>query len=157
MTHTTSSPVAAPSAAVVAAEALTFHALPIQTDFTGTTDIRENFIAGMTRNSSDARRWQASLRGRALVGEEVHLPQGYAVALTRVSTGGARATPCVASACVARASSREAHDAVEVEEEVAVEACAPCFVLWEHDRAPTAAATIPQSIDLAEVLHSSTD
>lgn len=125
-----------------------FHSLPIQTDFEGTTDVHANFTGVMTRDAKAAL-WHAHLRGRHLVGAEVTLPEDYAVALVDVRDTTARTSPSAAYHI-----EREKEMATEMDVETFVQVAASSFVQWEHDQPPAAAATLPQWIALAAVLHS---
>ncbi|KAL7702911.1 Ribonuclease H2 non-catalytic subunit (Ylr154p-like) [Lotmaria passim] len=131
-----------PSSAGVA-----FHSLPIQTDFDGTTDVRENFTSVMTQDLKH-HLWHATLRGRSLVGKEVHLPDDYAVALVAVSDNAPTSFSTAFTA-------KEKECAIDVPSRIFVKAAAPSFIQWEHDRPPAAAATVPQWIALASIIHAS--
>ncbi|KAG5505636.1 hypothetical protein JIQ42_08402 [Leishmania sp. Namibia] len=134
-------------------EGHTFHSLPIQTDFEGTTDVHENFTSAMTRDPSNGL-WRATLRGRALLGEEVRLPDDYAIAMTTITTNETFLPPSPASASSFPSVRSTAEvDELETPAQVSIQACAPCYVVWEHDKAPTAATTISQWIALARLIH----
>ncbi|KPA75657.1 hypothetical protein ABB37_08224 [Leptomonas pyrrhocoris] len=129
-----------------------FHALPIQTDFEGTTDISENFTAAMTQDPQDHLR-HAALRGRRLLGKEVRLPDDYAVALVAVTDNTPDPSSWPSSSAFATAGEKER--SIVVENNMLVQAAAPSYMQWEHDRPPAAAAAVPQWIALASILHSS--
>ncbi|KAG5484531.1 hypothetical protein LSCM1_07907 [Leishmania martiniquensis] len=139
--------------APAAPDAQMFHSLPIRTDFEGVTDVCENFTAAMTRGPNDGL-WRATFRGRALLGEDVHLPEGYAISLTTIAT---KESLCPASSASSSPfpSARPTAEADELETstQVSVEACAPRYMVWEHDKAPTTAAAISQWITLAQLIH----
>ncbi|KAG5483667.1 hypothetical protein CUR178_08334 [Leishmania enriettii] len=142
-----------PRNARTAPEGHTFHSLPIQTEFEGTTDVHENFTSAMTRDPGTGL-WRATLRGRALLGEEVRLPDDYAIAMTTITTNETLFPPSPASASsfLSLRSTAEV-DELETPAQVSIQACAPCYVAWEHDRAPTAATTISQWLALARLIH----
>ncbi|CAJ1008232.1 putative Ribonuclease H2 non-catalytic subunit (Ylr154p-like) [Leishmania naiffi] len=109
----------------------------------------------MVRNSNDGL-WRATLRGRALLGEEVQLPEGYAIAMTTVTTNKtfSPSSPTSASLSPFITPTAEA-DEIEAPDQVSIQACASRYVVWEHDKAPTAAATISQWVTLAQLIHTS--
>lgn len=92
--------------------------------------------------------WHATLRGRSLVGKEVHLPDDYAVALVAVSDNAPTSFSTAFTA-------KEKECAIDVPSRIFVKAAAPSFIQWEHDRPPAAAATVPQWIALASIIHAS--
>ncbi|KPI87553.1 hypothetical protein ABL78_3350 [Leptomonas seymouri] len=141
MTQTSSSPTG-----------VVFHALPVQTDFAGTTDVHENFTSVMAEDST-THLWHATLRGRRLLGTAVQLPDDYAVALVATAECPAGPSPCFYLSVLSEA--REKESTIEVPSVMLVEAAAPSYVQWEHDRPPAAAATVPQWIALASILHAS--
>ncbi|KAG5509898.1 hypothetical protein JKF63_07543 [Porcisia hertigi] len=137
-------------------EELVFHSLPVQTTFDGTTDVHENFTSAMKRDPDDGL-WRATLRGRALLGEEVQLPEGYLVAMTSITATAN--VPCSIPSTSAHPSTSAPPDTqvdeLEVSDQVLLQTCAPRYVVWEHDKAPARAASISQWITLAQLIHTS--
>ncbi|CAC9464244.1 Ribonuclease H2 non-catalytic subunit (Ylr154p-like) family protein [Leishmania donovani] len=92
----------------------------------------------------------ATLRGRALLGEEVQLPEGYAVVMTTITTSKPSCSPLPTPASLSTFTLQIAEvDELEMPDEVFSEPCAPRYVVWDHDRAPSRAASISQWIMLA--------
>lgn len=142
---------ASTSTTAAAASAPVFHALPIQTDFEGTTDVYANFTAVMTHDAK-TELWHTRLRGRHLIGAEVALPDDYAVALIDTAEPPTHSF-LSSSPSTAYRTEKERDSGREVPVELSVRAAAPTYFQWEHDQPPAAAASLPQWIALASVLH----
>jgi hypothetical protein len=128
-----------------------FHSIPVQTDFAGTTDVYENFTSVIEKDPID-HNWHVTLRGRNLVGQEVCLPDGYAVALVEAKEGTSSPT---FPGLLWYAASAERERIVDEQHDFFVQTAAPSFVLWEHDQPPAGVATVSQWIVLSSLIHAS--
>ncbi|CAG9570531.1 conserved hypothetical protein [Leishmania major strain Friedlin] len=98
--------------------------------------------------------WYATLRGRTLLGEEVQLPESGIVGMTTVTTSKPSCSPFPTPASLSTFPPQIAEvGELEMVDEVFIEACAPRYVVWDHGRAPSPAASLLQWMMLAEVLH----